>query len=123
MSILMDKILADKVKTRKKLADLPFDEKLTIMERMRERNALLAENPLRNQQYTVTPSVVVSGDAVALPEVDAHKTEWTLPVGHQRQDQSNIPQNSVTVIAGLSKQGERSRLTPWVESEPESGSR
>ena len=50
MSELMDKILADKVKTRKELADLPFDEKLTLMEKIRERSSLLAENPLRKQK-------------------------------------------------------------------------
>ncbi|HEX4120487.1 MAG TPA: hypothetical protein VH619_07720 [Verrucomicrobiae bacterium] len=54
MSDMMNKILADKLKTRKELADLPFDEKLTIMEKLRERNAMLAENPLRRQSSTTT---------------------------------------------------------------------
>ena len=49
MSDLMDFILADKIKTRRELADLPFDEKLTIMEKIRERSALLAENSLRKK--------------------------------------------------------------------------
>ena len=47
MSELMDKILADKLATRKQLARLPFDEKLAIMEKIRSRSVLLAENSLR----------------------------------------------------------------------------
>jgi hypothetical protein len=49
MSDLMKRILADKLKTRKELAGLPFDEKLAIMEKIRQRSALLAENSLRQQ--------------------------------------------------------------------------
>ena len=63
MSDLMDKILADKAKTRKELADLPFDQKLAIMEKIRERSALLAENPLRKQKPPTT--AVVSGSMPA----------------------------------------------------------
>jgi len=47
MTELMAKMLADKLRARKELAGLPFDQKLEIMERIRERSALLAENPLR----------------------------------------------------------------------------
>ena len=50
MSDLMNRIVADKLKTRKELADLPFDEKLAIMEKIRQRSALLAENSLRQQK-------------------------------------------------------------------------
>jgi len=57
----MNRILADKVRTRKELADLPFDEKLAIMEKIRERNAMLAENVLRNQTPPPASGVVVAG--------------------------------------------------------------
>ena len=50
MSDLMDKILADKAKTRKEPASLPFDKKLAMMEKIRRRSALLAENLLRKQK-------------------------------------------------------------------------
>jgi hypothetical protein len=46
MSEMMDKILAAKLKMRRELADLPFDQKLDLMEKMRERQQMLAENPL-----------------------------------------------------------------------------
>jgi hypothetical protein len=41
MSELMEKILADKINERKRLASLPFEEKLTLMEKMRERSLLI----------------------------------------------------------------------------------
>ena len=47
MSELMNNILAEKLKTRKRLAALSFEEKLTMMEKMRDRERLLATNPLR----------------------------------------------------------------------------
>jgi hypothetical protein len=50
MSELMDKIMAGKLKTRRALAALPFDQKLDIMEKIRERSAALAENPLRKRR-------------------------------------------------------------------------
>ena len=49
MSELMNQILAEKLKTRKRLAALPFAEKLTMMEKMRDRERLLAANPLRRR--------------------------------------------------------------------------
>jgi hypothetical protein len=54
MSDLMNRILADKLKTRKELAALPFDEKLTIIEKIRQRSALLAENSLRQDKPPTT---------------------------------------------------------------------
>ena len=67
MSDFMDRILADKAKTRRELADLPFDEKLVIMEKLRQRNALLAENPLRRQNPpTDQPPQVSEVDVVVL---------------------------------------------------------
>jgi hypothetical protein len=51
MSALMEKILAGKRKTRKRLAALPFEQKLTLMEKMRDRSLLLAKNPLRTRRH------------------------------------------------------------------------
>jgi len=81
----MDKILAGKLKTRKELAALPFDKKLDLMEKIRERNALLAENPLRKQKPPTTAVVIVAGGSVMLSGLDAHKTGTTPPVCHQLQ--------------------------------------
>ena len=50
MSELMDKILAGKTKVRKRLADLPFEEKVVILEKLRDRSLLLAQNPLRTRR-------------------------------------------------------------------------
>jgi hypothetical protein len=59
MSELMDKILAAKLKMRRELADLPFDQKLDLMEKIRERNEMLAKNPLHYRaQETKVPAVV-----------------------------------------------------------------
>jgi hypothetical protein len=62
MSELMDKILAGKLKTRRELAALPFDQKLEIMEKMRARSALLAENPLRKPKSASAPGKTLKKD-------------------------------------------------------------
>ena len=49
MSELMEKILAGKRASRKRLAALPFAEKLALVEKMRDRSRLLAANPFRRQ--------------------------------------------------------------------------
>ena len=49
MSELMEKVLAGKRESRKRLAALPFAEKLALVEKMRDRSRLLAANPLRRQ--------------------------------------------------------------------------
>ncbi len=46
----MEKILADKRKTRKRLAALPFEQKLTLLEKMRDRSLLIASTSLRTRQ-------------------------------------------------------------------------
>jgi phenylacetate-coenzyme A ligase PaaK-like adenylate-forming protein len=51
MKQVLKNVLASKLKTRKDLANLPFEKKLEIMEKMRERSALLAKNSLRNQKH------------------------------------------------------------------------
>ena len=60
MSELMDKILASKLQLRRELADLPFDKKLDLIEKMRARSAMLAENPLRQQTHVPTPEATVA---------------------------------------------------------------
>lgn len=47
MSEWMDRIVAGKAKSRKRLAALPFSEKIVILEKLRDRSLLLARNPLR----------------------------------------------------------------------------
>jgi hypothetical protein len=49
MTELMKKILEGKDATRKELAALPFDQKLALTKKMRDRSLLLASNPLRQR--------------------------------------------------------------------------
>jgi hypothetical protein len=49
MSELMAKILAGKRERRKRLAALPFAEKLALVEKMRDRSLLIAGSPLRQR--------------------------------------------------------------------------
>jgi hypothetical protein len=51
MSALMEKIMVGKRKARKRIAALPFERKLTLMEKMRDRSLLLAKNPLRTWRH------------------------------------------------------------------------
>jgi hypothetical protein len=60
MSELMKKILAAKLQLRRELADLPFDKKLDLMGKMRARNAMLAENPLRQKAHVPAPKGTLS---------------------------------------------------------------
>jgi hypothetical protein len=50
MSELMDKILRGKEESRKRLAALSFEEKIALVEKMRDRDLLIAASPLRKQQ-------------------------------------------------------------------------
>lgn len=49
MSPLMKKMLEGKKARRKELAALSFEEKLELVEKMRDRSLLLASNPLRRK--------------------------------------------------------------------------
>lgn len=49
MSPLMKKMLEGKEARRKELAALSFEEKLALVEKMRDRSLLLASNPLRRK--------------------------------------------------------------------------
>lgn len=50
MSPLMQQILANKEKARRQMANLPFPEKIAIVEKLRERNRTLAKNRFRSRQ-------------------------------------------------------------------------
>jgi hypothetical protein len=50
MSEWMRRILESKRETRKRLAALPFSEKLLLLEKLRDRSLLIASNPLRQKQ-------------------------------------------------------------------------
>lgn len=109
----MGKILVGKLKTRKRLAALPFDQKLTLMEMMRDRSLLIAANS------STTPLVVVSGDVVVISGVGV-RIEGLMPlVVHQSPDQLNIRQNSVTLFAESRKQPERWHVNRLEPLEPE----
>ena len=47
MTELMRQVLAAKQKSRRRLAALSFEEKIALVERMRDRSLSLAANPLR----------------------------------------------------------------------------
>jgi hypothetical protein len=49
MNEIMDKILAGKRESRKRLAALPFAQKLVLVEKMRDRSRLIASSPLRRR--------------------------------------------------------------------------
>jgi hypothetical protein len=49
MSELMDKILAAKARERKRLAALPFSEKVAILEKLRDRSLLISKSRVRSQ--------------------------------------------------------------------------
>jgi hypothetical protein len=49
MSDYMRKVLESKRETRKRLAELPFAQKLILLEKLRDRSLLLAANSLRRQ--------------------------------------------------------------------------
>ncbi|MCU0771667.1 MAG: hypothetical protein MUE94_07865 [Verrucomicrobia bacterium] len=49
MSDFMRKVLASKRETRKRLVELPFAQKLVLLEKLRDRSLLIASSPLRQQ--------------------------------------------------------------------------
>jgi len=55
MSIDLGKIEESKRQLRRRLAALPFAEKLRIVEELRDRSLILAANPLRRRQRPRAP--------------------------------------------------------------------
>jgi hypothetical protein len=51
MNELMNSLLREKAARRRRLANLPIEEKLKLMEKMRDRARLIAANPLRIRQH------------------------------------------------------------------------
>jgi len=49
MSDWMRRVLESKRESRKRLAGLPFSEKLILLEKLRDRSLLIASSPLRQQ--------------------------------------------------------------------------
>lgn len=49
MTELMRQIIEGKKRERSRLAALPFEEKVAILEKLRERSLLLAQSPLRKK--------------------------------------------------------------------------
>jgi hypothetical protein len=49
MSDFMRKVLASKRETRKRLAELPFAQKLVLLEKLRDRSLAIAASSLRQQ--------------------------------------------------------------------------
>ncbi len=96
MSEIMEKIIASKREQRKQIATLPIEQKLEIMEKLRDRELQI------KRPATVS---VVGGTVVAVSGVQIAAS--MIPGGHQLPDQSNIHQISKTLSAELRKQPER----------------
>ena len=111
----MRNILAAKLAARKQLAGLPFEEKLALMEQMRDRSLLISQNQLR-----FTPSIVVSVEGAGLAVRAAQEELSKPPVSRQPQGQSNIPQVSETLYVELGNTPERWYTTRLGELRPES---
>jgi hypothetical protein len=110
MSELMKMLLVGKAAERKRLAALSYEEKLTLLERMRDRG-LLIKNPM---------VVQVSGNAVAagLSVTGAQLVVLTPPVSHQLQDQLNTLRNSRISFVELRKQPAHCLVAKVTEFEP-----
>jgi hypothetical protein len=50
MNDFMRKVLENKRETRKRLAALPFAQKLTLLEKLRDRSVLIAASSLRRER-------------------------------------------------------------------------
>ena len=50
MSEFMRRMLESKREARSRLAQLPFSEKLALLEKLRDRSLLIARNPLRTRR-------------------------------------------------------------------------
>jgi len=62
MSELMEKLLADKAEERKRLVALSFEEKLTLLERMRDRSLLIKKSaPERHPENALPAELPATG--------------------------------------------------------------
>lgn len=105
----METILSSKRQMRRELAKLPYEEKVEMVKKLRERSQQLASNPLRQPFIS---SVVVSGARVDSVSLGGQIREWTPLAVHQLQDAQHIPQTSEISIASLSSRNEWSKTIP-----------
>ncbi|MBU6411320.1 MAG: hypothetical protein KGR98_13120 [Verrucomicrobia bacterium] len=62
MSGLMEKLLADKAAERKRLVALPFEEKLALLEKMRDRGLLIKKSgPVRKPGDALAAGLSATG--------------------------------------------------------------
>jgi hypothetical protein len=52
MSDWLRRVLESKRQARRRLASLPFSEKIKLLEKLRDRSLAIAASPLRRQQVT-----------------------------------------------------------------------
>ena len=52
MSDWLRRVLESKLQERRRLASLPFSEKIKLLEKLRDRSLAIAASPLRRQQVT-----------------------------------------------------------------------
>lgn len=102
MNEIMQQILADKAANRKRLAALPFEQKLSIMEKLRDRAITIAGSQLRMNQPR--PLMMVSVDGVVLRVPDANIKVLRQPVVRPFVAQPNTPQTVATSKTGPESQ-------------------
>jgi hypothetical protein len=105
MSELMDRLLREKLLARRRLAALPFEEKIELMQKIRERNRSIAEHPLRviYQEPTVILTILGSGSPVTSRiGVSRPRAYYQFP------SESNTPQSSASAFAKAPRQLESS---------------
>jgi hypothetical protein len=56
MNEYMRKVLESKRETRRRLAALPFSQKLVLLEKLRDRSLLIAANSLRRRHHRHLPA-------------------------------------------------------------------
>lgn len=102
MSGLWQRILEDKQRHRRHLRELPFREKVAILEKLRDRSALISQNPLRERPFAIM-QVGVNGRVVS-----AHAGVSKSKVYLQPPSQWSMSRSSATVSVRLGELPE-----PW----------
>lgn len=107
MSESMDRILEGKQRFRRQLAALPFEEKVALTEKMRDRSLSIASSPLRTQIMPIVAAVVVVATSCA-GEVQFYgqTAGLTPPTCRSLQDQSDNHQTWVFATARYSEQSQ-----------------
>jgi hypothetical protein len=108
MSELMDEILKRKALARRKQEALSFTEKITILEKMRERDRVFAANPLRADYRQ--PAAILTMVASGNPEAKVERRGVLKPrVYDQSPNRPRTLQSSATVFEKEQRQSEESR--------------